>query len=143
MRFLTTFGLLTAGFFCVWVASAAPDQEAPEPQPRKEVPQMIDAAQKAYEASLALWSVGAGGVTFESVYTWSRRWADAQADGADRGKQVKAYMAHRDRMNSLHDFVKKKSEIGAAGGERDKYEAAKYYAAEAEHLLLKLPAAPK
>lgn len=137
MRFSTTSRLLAGVLLCASVAWAAPDQESDERQISKEQQQMIDAASKAFEAVAALYDIGAGGVTLEGVYTWSRRWADAQADGAPKGDRVKAYMAHRDRMKQLLDKVKRKFETGLAGGEKDKYEAARYYVAEAEYLLLK------
>jgi hypothetical protein len=137
MRLSTTLGCLSAVLICAWIAWAAPEQENEQRQVPKEQQEMIDAAGKALEASAALYEVGAGGVTLEGVYSWSRRWADAQADGAAKGEQVKAFIAHRDRMQKLFEKVKGKFDSGVAGGERDKYEAARYYAAEADCLLLK------
>ena len=56
--------------FCAWVVRAAPDQESGERQASDKQKEMIDAAGRAYEASAALYDVGAGGVTLEGVYTW-------------------------------------------------------------------------
>jgi len=137
MRLAMTFGLLAGVLLCAWVTSAAPEQESGQRQISKEQAEMIDAAENASEASAALHEIGAGGVTLEGVYTWSRRWADAQALDAPKGEQMKAYMAHRDRMKLLFLKVKAKHDTGVAGGEKDKYEAARYYAAEANSLLPK------
>ena len=138
MRLSMTFVFLAGVLFCAWFARAAPDQESEPRQVSKEQLQMIDAAGKAYEAAIAMYEVGAGGVTSESLYTWSRRWTDAQADGAPRAEQVKFFMAHRDRMKKLLENVNAKFRNGLNGGEKDKYEAARYYAAEADYLLLKM-----
>ena len=131
-------GLVAGVLLCTWAAWGAPDQDSDLRQNiSKEQQEMIDAAEHAYEASAALYEVGAGGVTLEGVYTWSRRWADAQAEGAPLGEQVKTNMAHRDRMKTLFDRVKRRFDNGIVGGERDKYEAARYYVAEAECRLPK------
>ena len=137
MRF-ATLALLAGVLFCAWSAWAAPDQESNQRQVSKEQQQMIDAAGEASETVTACYDIGAAGVTLEEVYTWSRRWADAQADGAPKGEQVKAYMAHRDRMKKLFDKVKRRHDDGVVGGEKPRYEAAQYYAAEATYLLLKM-----
>jgi magnesium chelatase family protein len=63
--------------------------------------------------------------------------ADAQALDAPKGEQVKAYMAHRDRMKLLFAKVKAKHDTAVVGDEKDKYEAARYYLAEANSLLPK------
>jgi len=138
MRLSMTFVFLAGVLFCAWVAWAASDQESNQRQVCEEQQQMIDAAVKASEAVTVLYDIGAGGVTLEGVYTWSRRWADAQGDGAPKGEQVKAYMAHRDRMKKLFDKVKRRHDDGVVGGEKPRYEAAQYYAAEATYLLLKM-----
>jgi hypothetical protein len=130
---LVTFGVLAGVLFCAWFAWAAPDQESDQ-MISKVQQEMIDAAGEAYEASAAMYDVGAGDVTLEGVYTWSRRWADA----APKGEQLKAYTAHRDRMKNLLAKVKAKFETGLAGGTKDRYAAARYYAAEADYLLLKM-----
>jgi len=137
MRLAMTFGLLAGVLLCAWVTWAAPDQESDQRYVSKEQQEMIDAAGNASEASAALYEVGAGGVTLEGVYIWSRRWADAQALDAPKGEQVKAYMAHRDRMKLLFAKVKAKFDTGVAGGTKDRYEAARYYLAEANSLLPK------
>src|SRR5215475_6571763 len=62
---------------------------------------MIDNARQAYVASIAMYDVGAGGVTLESVYLWSKRWAEAQAEGEPLKVREKAFLAHRERMELL------------------------------------------
>src|SRR5262245_41442982 len=136
MRFFTLLSVLVL-VLSAWIASAAPEQESGQ-QVSKEQQQMIDAAGKAYEAAITMYEIGTGGATSEAVYTWSRRWADAEANGAPRAEQVKVFMAHRDRMKKLLEKVNVKFKIGLDGGEKDKYEAARYYAAEADYLLLKM-----
>jgi hypothetical protein len=136
MRLSILLGLL-AVVLCAWFASAAPNQESEQRQISKEQQQMIDAAGKAYEAAIAMYDVGAGGITSEAIYTWSRRWADAEASGAPRAEQVKVFMAHCDRMKKLLEKVSLKFQNGFNGGEKDKVEAARYYATEADYLLLK------
>jgi len=131
------FALFAVVLLCAWFAWAAPDQESNQPQVSKEQQEMVDAARDASEKIAACYDIGALSVTLEDVYTWSRRWADAQADGAPKGEQVKAYMAHRDRMKLLFAKVKRKHDDGVVGGENPRYEAARYYAAEATYLLLK------
>jgi len=133
MRLSMTFVFLACVLFCAWSAWAVPDDESDQ-MISKVQQEMIDAAGNAFEASAALYEVGAGGVTLEGVYIWSRRWADA----APKGEQLKAYTAHRDRMKNLLDKVKVKFDTGVAGGTKDRYEAARYYAAEADYLLLKM-----
>jgi len=133
MRLSMAFVFLAGVLFCAWVAWAAPDDESDQ-MISKVQQEMFDAAEKAYEASAAMYEVGAGGVTLEGVYTWSRRWADA----APKGEQLRAYAAHRDRMKNLLDSMKMKFDKGVAGGTKDRYEAARYYAAEADYLLLKM-----
>src|SRR5262245_8816131 len=130
---LATFGLFAGVLFCAWFAWAAPGEESDRVISTVQQ-EMIDAAGKAFEASAAMYEVGAGGVTLEGVYTWSRRWADA----SPKGEQLKAYTAHRDRMKDLLEKVKAKFDTGVAGGTKDRYEAARYYAAEADYLLLKM-----
>ena len=132
---LATFALLAGVLFYAWFARAAPDQESSQRFISKEQQEMIDAAGNASEASSALYELGAGGVTLEGVYIWSRRWADAQALDAPLSEQVKAYRAHRDRMKLLFAKVKTKHDTAGAGGEKDKYEAARYYLAEANSRL--------
>jgi len=123
--------------FCAWIAWAAPDPQSDQRQISKEQQQMNDAAQKAYEASAAMYEVGAGGVTLEAVYTWSRRWAETEADGATPAESRKTLLAHRDRMKTLNEKVTAKYQTGAVGGEKDKYQASRFYLAEAESWLLK------
>ena len=98
---------------------------------------MIDNARQAYVASVAMYDVGAGGVTLESVYLWSKRWAEAEADGALLKVREKSYLEHRERMSLLKNKVEAKHKAAAAGGEQDKYIASLYYLAEAESLLRK------
>jgi hypothetical protein len=137
MRFFSIFGLFAALMFSAWIASAAPAQKSDQRQVPKEQQQMIDAAQKAYEASAAMYDVGAGGVTLEAVYTWSKRWAEAEADVATPAESRKALLGHRDRMKTLNEKVTAKYQTGAAGGEKDRYYASQFYLAEAEFWLLK------
>lgn len=140
MRF-TILGLLAGLLLCACVAWAAPDQESGDPQVAKEQQKMIETAQKACEASTALWGVGAGGVTLEAVYTWSRRWAEAEADGASPEARHKAYAAHLLRMRKIREIVGMKHDQAVAGGEEDRFQAARYYLAEAEYWLAKMDSA--
>jgi len=133
MRSFITLGILAGALLC---ALATPGQELDQRTLSKEQQQMIDSAHRAYEASAASWEA-VNGATVEGVYTWSRRWADAEADGAPKGEQVKACMAHRDRMKKALVTVGKLHDAGEVGGEKDKWEAARYYVAEADYLLLK------
>jgi hypothetical protein len=131
-------GISIAGILaCGWLAAIRADQDPEQPPMSKEQQEMIDAAHKAFEASSAMYEVGAGGVTLEGVYTWSRRWAEAGADGAAPNVRHKAYLAHSLRMNQLHDKVEAKYKAAAIGGEKDKYWASFYYKAEAEQMLKK------
>jgi len=140
MRF-TAVGLLAGVLFCTRIAWAAPDQESSEPQVSKERQKMTETAEKAYEASMAMWGVGAGGVTLEAVYTWSRRWAEAEADGVGPEARRKAYAAHLLRMRKIREMVGIKHDQAVAGGEEDKFQAARYYLAEAEYWLAKIDSA--
>jgi len=134
MRFFVILGLFATIVLSVWIASAAPDKQSDQ---RQEQERMIEAAGKAYEASCALWQVGAGEVTVEAIYTWSRRWAEAEAEGAAAADQLKAYTLHRDRMRNLLATVSDRRTQGLNGGQEDRYQAARYYLAEADYLLLK------
>ena len=96
---------------------------------------MAESAEQAYIASAAMYEVGAGGVTLEAVYTWSKRWAEAEADGAALAIREKAFLAHRERMSLLKDKVEFKYKQALPGGEKDKYYASRYYFAEADSLL--------
>ena len=96
---------------------------------------MIDNARHAYMESVAMYDDRAGGITLESVYLWSKRWAEAQADGVPLEIREKAFLAHRERMELLKKKVDAKHKAAAAGGEEDKYCASHYYFAEAESLL--------
>jgi len=136
MRSSITLSTLAIVLVCESIAVATgadPDQPAvPNPQQ-----QMVETAQKTYEASRAMWNVGAGGVTLEAAYIWSKRWADAEADGAAPGARRKAYLAHAQRMKQLNDIISVKHQVAAVGGEEDKLQATRYYLAEAEYLLSK------
>lgn len=102
-------------------ATAAPS--APDPASQKA---RVDAAQKAY--GLAEAQHQAGTATVEAVYTWSRRWAEAQ-----RASGVGAAMAdHGKRMKSLEAAVKAK--VGAGAASALDAQAAAYFVAEADAL---------
>jgi hypothetical protein len=135
---IAVLGTLACGLF----AAVGADRDSDQPQTSPEQKRMVEAAQKAYEASMAMWQVGAGGVTLEGIYTWSRRWAEAAAEGARPGDRLHAYMLHCDRMRDLLRAITDKHNEGIPGGELDKFEAAKFYLAEAEYLQIKKKAAP-
>lgn len=84
----------------------------------------VDSAAKAYTLAEAKLQTGTG--TPETVYLWSKRWADAQrANGV-----ATAYADHTKRMISLETSVKTKIANGVLTP-MDEHAAA-YYRAEAE-----------
>ena len=117
------------------MTALATDSVTTDPVPNDQQ-DMIDNARQAYVASVAMYDVGAGGVTLESVYLWSKRWAETEADGALLKVREKSYLEHRERMSLLKDKMEAKHKA-AAGGEVDKYFSSIYYLAEAESLLRK------
>ena len=82
------------------MTALATDSVTTDPVPNDQQ-DMIDNARQAYVASVAMYDVGAGGVTLESVYLWSKRWAEAQADGALLKVREKSYLEHRERMSLI------------------------------------------
>jgi type II secretory pathway component GspD/PulD (secretin) len=92
--------------------------------------EMVAAAEKAYQTSTAAYL--AETVSLEQVFAWSRRWLQAAVDAANSpGERGKVYRDHRDRMQQLFDEIRLKYTVGARGGEADRYEAARFYLAEA------------
>ena len=106
---------------------AADATESSSPESR-----MADAAKHTYEARLAAYAAGTiQGI--DQVYIWSRRWMEADLKlAAAPGEQRKIYMAHLERMKWLNRETAAKFNVGARGGEAEKFSATEYYLAEAE-----------
>ncbi len=93
---------------------------------------MADAAKQAYSATEAAYQAGTiQGI--DQLYIWSRRWMEAELKlAAAPGEQRKVYMAHLERMKALNRETAAKFNMGAVGGEAEKFHASEYYLAEAE-----------
>jgi len=88
----------------------------------------VDAAAHAYALAEAAWR--AGRAPLDRVYTWSRRWLDAQRDQPLHGKALRAALAdHLTRMQAVAAEVDRRVSAGAASAD-EKADAA-YYVAEA------------
>jgi len=84
----------------------------------------VDSAQKAYAIAEAQLKAGTG--TVDTVYAWSKRWAEAQ-----RATGVATAVAdHLKRMQALETLVKTK--VGAGLLNAIETNATAYYVAEAE-----------
>jgi hypothetical protein len=96
---------------------------------------MVDSSRTAYQALVAEYEAGTV-LLPEVLYVWSSRWRAAEVRATQSKQEVaRAYENHLARMRSLHDKVEAMHKAQAKGGEASKYEAAKYYVAEAELLL--------
>ena len=85
---------------------------------------MVQASQKAYESTLAAYR--AGDADIEDVYTWSKRWMNAD--------HKSSRVDHLTRMVELHQHVAKLHREDRRGGEATRYYATLYYVAEAQAL---------
>ncbi len=91
--------------------------------PAAAVQARTDAAAKAYTHNEALFKTGR--TTVETVYLWSKRWADAKGGNAAAGEHLK-------RMTDLEAKVAAQVQSGMAT--QADVAAAAYYKAEAEIL---------
>jgi len=94
---------------------------------------MLDAAQRAHELTLKMYSTGL--TPFPDVYPWSRRWLDAKRALAEsKNDEIAALTEHWKRMEKLHDFASAMHEAARASA-LDQI-SAEYYVAEAESWIL-------
>ncbi|HET6881439.1 MAG TPA: hypothetical protein VFI31_14850 [Pirellulales bacterium] len=98
------------------------------------VEDMAVAAEKTYQATAAGYDMGTE--VLANVYVWSRRWLDAERKLAkNEAEDLVALKAHRERMKLLMTKVRALFNLGAKGGEQERYFATRYYLAEANALL--------
>jgi hypothetical protein len=114
---------------CVSPASGADKKAAENAKAR------MAAAKKVYEGTFKRWQVDlTSGLSFESMYQWSRRWLDAERDLADtKEARVAAIQAHLDRMKKLEDLVRQWHRKGFVNN--TDVAAGEFYRLEAEHWL--------
>jgi hypothetical protein len=94
---------------------------------------MIDTATKAFQANQAAYDVGR--VDLGQLYSWSRRWLDAESLGAAAQERQQAAQRHLERMQALHRRVTPLYEGGRVGGESENFHATEYFVAEAKLIL--------
>jgi beta-lactamase regulating signal transducer with metallopeptidase domain len=102
--------------------------------------EMVDAAQKTYEAVVQEYEISR--VTMDYVSTWSRKWLDAELlliglkqrgdDARLKAERSEAFAIHLKRMERLHEYVAALNNQGAQGGEAGRLHAAEFFAAEAK-----------
>ena len=107
---------------------------------------MLKAAKKTYGATLV--SYQAGKAPFSEVYSWSRRWLEAERLLAkDKDGELAALNDHWKRMNQSYLKIKAWWLGGIKGGEAETFGAAEFYLAEAELWLIEaggtVPAEPE
>ncbi len=91
---------------------------------------LVETAQKTYEQNLALMK-GLQGVSAEELYSWSRRWLDAEVDLAgNKEERVAAHQRHLDRMKDLEKVLKNLAITGQ--GRQSDATAGTYYRTQAE-----------
>jgi outer membrane protein TolC len=117
--------------FVLLAASAA--FAAPAPAAAEVAPKLLqarrDAAQQAYDLTLAMYRTGKGDA--EGVYRWSQRWLVAQQDMAGtKAERTAAAEAHLGRMKDLEKVAEKLVKTGLVAPLEGK--AARFYVAEAE-----------
>jgi len=93
---------------------------------------LVEAAKKAYEAKAAAYESGLTN-DVEALYSWSRRWMEAELHSAAKeDDRIAAYTAHLDRMKPLAEKIAVRMQAGARGGTPDNQDAANYFVAEAK-----------
>jgi hypothetical protein len=95
----------------------------------------VDAAASALRATEA--AEAAGQASNEEIYAWSVRLRASEIQAArDNNTALKASTDHLERMRNLHARVKALHGAGSKGGEETKFQASKFYVAEAELMLI-------
>jgi hypothetical protein len=80
-------------------------ESVPQADSAARAADLVDAAQRAYEATMRLYLNGE--TQAESVVPWSQRLLDAQLSASTQpADRIAAYQAHLDRMRKLEDQVK-------------------------------------
>jgi hypothetical protein len=96
---------------------------------------LIESASSAYRAAASDELVGQASA--EEIYGWSLRWRASELKGADDKKAgLQANTDHLERMRKLHARVAAAYTAGVKGGEYSKFQASKFYVAEAELMLI-------
>ncbi|HEV3341975.1 MAG TPA: hypothetical protein VG125_16525, partial [Pirellulales bacterium] len=101
---------------------------------RSVLERMSAAAAKTFEATHASYEVGTE--IMSNVYVWSRRWLEAErALARTDAEEIAALEAHRARMKQLMLKIRALYMTGTKGGEMEKFNATRFYLAEADAWL--------
>ncbi len=116
--------------FCVFLLNGAVKCcYAIQPSSEKPGMDLAKLAESSYEAAMAEWQAGTRHGSEEALYTWSKRWMDAEGQEGDLKKQLAAAGSHVDRMQKLAD-LNHAEQLGLGGNPAPECNV-KYYLAEA------------
>jgi hypothetical protein len=128
---IASVGLIVAGVV-TWPGAAWAESGGASPHPNAQT--LVAAAQRAFTAARARFE--AGSETLEAVYTWSRRWLEAQRRLQPAAARAAA-REHRSRMTELCAQATQRVDAGLL--DASAREACAYYLAEAELLVSETP----
>jgi hypothetical protein len=110
---------------------------AKQPTVRAAELKMVEAAKKAFEATLSAYLSGT--TTLDPLVAWSTRWLAAELVLAKtRDEQVAAARANLERLQSIHRGIAALYTSGSRGGESQQMETINYYVADAERRLAEI-----